>query len=508
MKRVYVALASALAAACALRLYNLTSISLWHDEAFSALLIKYPWGEMIRRIGLDVHPPAYYVFLKLWSYLFGASILALRGFSVLMGILTVYTGYLFVKEAFKDAGEYEWFAVAVAVLLAVNPFQIELASTDARMYSMGTFTALMSAFFLIKALNIQKRQPENSGKIWTNWILFAVFVSLGIYTHYYLLFSAFAFGIFGLLFLYANYKLNLSYYKYFLASWILVLASFLPWLKIFMFQLNQVQNNYWIPKMSFYGVLGTVWRILIGSEIDAAKTGSKVLLLASLAFSAYMLWRIAKKKEAGSALTITALTVPFVMAVLLSLKQSIFLARYFIFAGVFYTIALCIFGFSLPNRAMRNVLLTAAVLVSLFSWAKNWKDLDVGTKPGMAGAAKYLNFNVKPKDKLYVSSSFEFFNFRYYNNTGHNARLYDPRKLSQIEHFSGTALLDETDLLHSWIDEAGRGDTVWVIWTNAFGGSRPNVPKNWALKKNGERSFADIRPYHGTQIIVHEYIVR
>jgi chromatin segregation and condensation protein Rec8/ScpA/Scc1 (kleisin family) len=42
-----------------LRLYNNTAVALWHDEAFSALYIKYSWSEMIHRIILDVHPPLY-----------------------------------------------------------------------------------------------------------------------------------------------------------------------------------------------------------------------------------------------------------------------------------------------------------------------------------------------------------------------------------------------------------------------------------------------------------------
>ncbi len=61
-----------------LRLFNLTKISLWHDEAFSALLIKYSWGEMFYRIGLDVHPPLYYVFLRFWHYIFGHSLFSMR----------------------------------------------------------------------------------------------------------------------------------------------------------------------------------------------------------------------------------------------------------------------------------------------------------------------------------------------------------------------------------------------------------------------------------------------
>ena len=68
------------------RLYNLTGISLWHDEAFSALLIKYSWSEMMYRIGLDVHPPMYYIFLRIWTDVFGHSLFALRGMSVFFGV--------------------------------------------------------------------------------------------------------------------------------------------------------------------------------------------------------------------------------------------------------------------------------------------------------------------------------------------------------------------------------------------------------------------------------------
>src|SRR3989338_7921066 len=84
-----------------LRVYNNTSIALWHDEAFSALYIKYSWAEMMQRIILDVHPPLYYFVLRLWSYVFGDGLLSLRFLSILFGVLTIYAGYLFVKKAFN-----------------------------------------------------------------------------------------------------------------------------------------------------------------------------------------------------------------------------------------------------------------------------------------------------------------------------------------------------------------------------------------------------------------------
>src|SRR5665213_2638211 len=121
MKKTTRALIFILIVAAILRIYNLTSISLWHDEAFSALLITYHWGEMFHRIGLDVHPPAYYVALRLWAYVFGHSLWALRGFSMFFGVATVYATYLFVKAAFKK----EDLALGAALLVAINPFQIQ-----------------------------------------------------------------------------------------------------------------------------------------------------------------------------------------------------------------------------------------------------------------------------------------------------------------------------------------------------------------------------------------------
>src|SRR5690348_1185553 len=86
--------------AAALRFYHAAAITLWHDEAFSALYLHYSWHEMFYRITLDVHPPLYYVLLRWWNYLFGWGLLSLRGFSILFGLLAVWAGYLFVKEAF------------------------------------------------------------------------------------------------------------------------------------------------------------------------------------------------------------------------------------------------------------------------------------------------------------------------------------------------------------------------------------------------------------------------
>jgi len=156
----------------------LTDISLWHDEAFSGLLPKYSWKEMLYRIGLDVHPPLYYLLLKIWVIILGNTVFTLRLFSVFFGILTVITFYLFLKEAF----ECEKLALFSSTLLAFNSFFMQFV-IEARMYTLGTFLIVLSSFFLLLALKNKK---------WSWWLFYALSVSAAIYTHYYLFFSFFA----------------------------------------------------------------------------------------------------------------------------------------------------------------------------------------------------------------------------------------------------------------------------------------------------------------------------
>ncbi len=493
MKKLNISLILILLVAIAVRVYNLTSISLWHDEAFSALLINYPWKEMFYRIGLDVHPPVYYVALRLWSYVFGHSLWALRGFSMFFGVATVYATYLFVKTAFKK----ENVALGAALLVAISPFQIQYV-TEARMYTFGTFLLMFSAYLLVKAMD--------SGK-WKFWISFAIVTSLAMYTHYYLFFSIFAIGLFAIYYAYNKFEFAWQWYRM-LGSYLLVLLLYIPWMKTFMFQFSQVQNNYWIPKINQWSVFETNFTMLAGRSPSVTAAVAHTLMILAALFTLFMIYRITKKEHTEYKwLTLLCLVVPFLGSLLLSLKQSIYLDRYFLFAALFYTVALAIFIFEISNKHLRYILFGLAIVISFYNWTKFWTGMHVSNKPGMAGAAQYLNNNVEPEDKLTIGSSFEFFNFKYYNKTGVAPLLYTPgiKSVDELPHFSGTAILTDADLIHDFNSDVKSGDKVWILWTNAFGGSKPETPKNWVQIE--EKGFEDVRPYGGTWIVVTEYKV-
>lgn len=60
---------------------------MWGGEAWTAIIMKYDFKEMIREIGQNVHPPLYFVLLKLIVTLFGQHIEIMKIMSVIPTII-------------------------------------------------------------------------------------------------------------------------------------------------------------------------------------------------------------------------------------------------------------------------------------------------------------------------------------------------------------------------------------------------------------------------------------
>ena len=485
-----------------LRFYNNTAVALWHDEAFSALYIKYSWSEMMHRIGLDVHPPLYYWVLRLWSYVFGDGLLSLRFLSILFGVLTIYAGYLFVKKAFNPpapqagalrAGNPK-LALIAAFFLAINPFQIQY-SLEARMYTLGTFLVLISTWLLLKALEDNK---------YSTWAWYGVATAAGLLTHYYIVFSIMAQGLYVLYLFIRNRKIN---YKA-VGSYILAAILFLPWLPTFLIQIKRVTSAFWIPEPDRWSVPSTIFKMIFGGQGNDHLTLIVILIVAI--FVIYYFFK--ETKPPIRWLIISGVAIPFLAAILLSFKQAIYLDRYFVFASLFFTILIAAALFYVPKYTTRRTLTIVFALISLILFFKNWQDLgvknlifnrQVNYKPGMAAAAEFINDGAQSTDKIYVGSSFIYFTFKYYNQTEIRPLLYSSGSLETIPHFSGTAILTNDDLILDF-KPTEKNSNVWLLWTTGFSGSKPNVPGNWSIVT--EKQWTDTPGFKG-EIIVTEYRV-
>ena len=159
-------------AGLALRIYAIGSESIWYDEAISVAVAKLGFVEHLRWITeVDANnPPLYYTFLHLWVSVFGDSEASVRMPSAIFGSLSILVIYALGKLLFdKKTG------LVAASILAVSIFNI-IYSQEARAYSLMTFLALLSFYFLVRM--------TMSGK----WVYAAAYVVSSVclvYSHYY-----------------------------------------------------------------------------------------------------------------------------------------------------------------------------------------------------------------------------------------------------------------------------------------------------------------------------------
>lgn len=165
-----VTLALTCAAFIALRFRHLADSCLWFDEIFSVHAASMDFQNLLWFVAQDlIHPPLFYLLLKVWIMAGGESLYWLRLFPVFFSVLSLVP-LIFLCRALK----LNFGTVAVAVLwLAANGCLIKYAQ-EVRMYSPFLFFALMSMWFFARFLNWGKNI----------WILTLVNILL-VYTHYF-----------------------------------------------------------------------------------------------------------------------------------------------------------------------------------------------------------------------------------------------------------------------------------------------------------------------------------
>lgn len=506
MKKYYL-LFGILIGGLVLRLYSLTKISLWHDEAFSALMLRYSWSEMIHRIAVDVHPPLYYVILRFWVGVFGDSVFSLRGFSVACGVLAIALTYYLVEKYFMSRKA----AILSSLFLAVNFFQIYRGSLEARMYTLGVLLALAATASLLSALYYR----GSTKKTWMLYLLFSVFGASLLYTHYYLAFNLIALGVYGLIYLFKNYRFDWKKYIPFAVSCLFVGILFLPWLPTFKFQLSQVQAGYWIWPMTIWSIPTTLWDLTFAWE-NGESMPSHIMLIAITVLAVITLFSFIRAiKQSEKWLVVASILAPFIGSLMFLIinklqgnTSSVFLIRYFVLIGPFYLMAIALWISTWERVKFTWAIAVGIVILNLIAFASFWHTQQAATKPGMAGATKYLNqYANSPKDKIIVSTSYEYFNSKYYIKTLNTPKLFTNgrAKVSNMAHFEGTALLSDEDLVPDLKTWAKPEDTIWVLWTRAYSSDKPLVPSSWTQIQ--ERGYDDIQPYLGTTIYITEYKV-
>ncbi|KPL89201.1 glycosyltransferase family 39 protein [Ardenticatena maritima] len=143
-QRTLLTLGWLLVLAAALRVHALNLQPLWWDEGYSIFFATEPIGRLVELTSLDIHPPLYYVLLKIWFGLVGVGALQARLLSVVLGVLAVPLMWRVARRLFGWDD-----AVLATALLATAPFHIYY-SQEVRMYALFLLLTILAVSALVE----------------------------------------------------------------------------------------------------------------------------------------------------------------------------------------------------------------------------------------------------------------------------------------------------------------------------------------------------------------------
>ena len=128
------------------------NLPIWFDEGYTAYLVKGDFGEIWSLTAMDVHPPFYYFLLKIWSMIFGTSLVSLRMMSVFFGVVAIILLFFLVKKWFGKKP-----AMVATLAMAISPFLVRYGM-EMRMY-MVILTIVLAATYVLM-LAVEKNQKK------------------------------------------------------------------------------------------------------------------------------------------------------------------------------------------------------------------------------------------------------------------------------------------------------------------------------------------------------------
>lgn len=496
-----------------LRVAFLTSRSLWFDEAFSWRLMAYfPSQEFFARAAADVHPVLYYILLSVWTLPIRnadpeTTLLWIRAFSVFFGVLTIATMMLAGRMLFRS----RWVGIAAGLLTAVNAFQLQYA-WEARMYTLGTALLPLALAALVRVVDARTR-----GATWRAGLGMGLSLGVLLHVHYYALFSWFAVGAAKLAYFATRMRhgtravlRSSNFHAAEVGFWLSALL-FLSQLSTFLTQAQRVEESFWIPRLTEWSIPNTFARLFWGGTQDIPHVWA-VLATAAAAF--FVVVPLLRGRSFGDLLAAMSFAVPLLLSVLTSLRASVFLDRYFLFAslGLLLLIARTL---SFLPRHIRTIALLCCVGAGIFSVTQFWQQLDFSAHPGARAAAAFIAEHADPREPVLVSSPFAYFPFSFHIgcNThgqqcprGRFVRLHS--ETGELAHFAGAPILTQEEIVGSEIFTTHNSKLMtrlWVVDTTGFGGAALELPKRFDLV--AEKKFSELFPYQG-DVIVREYVSR
>ena len=379
--------------------------NLWFDESYTVGLIKHNLIDMCRIATYDVHPHLYYILLKLFSYIFGTSIISLRLFSVLGSALLALLGFTHIRKDFGDKTGF-WFSFFVLFMPSTFKYALQI-----RMYTWAPLLVTLAAIYAYRMIYEGKKNTKNT-------MLFVTFSIMAAYSHYYALMAVAIINIMLLVYYIVN-RLKLK--KWFIMA-IVQLGLFIPGIYVFIVQ-TKLDGANWI-RVKYPDILfDTISFHFLGvPQSDISVTSAIYIISLCIGICLFVLFgfllvrmRMNKKEEAKP--VFLALAIYFgviVFFLIVSIFRPIYYVRYSI---VSYGLLLFTFAYLLARCNKTYVKLIIVVVMLGLSVVRAIPIYQENYDASNIKIDNYLKANIQEGDIILFRDIAEFSVSVKYQNT-------------------------------------------------------------------------------------------
>lgn len=401
----------------ALRMAFITQKNLWFDEVFSWHLSLDSFYEIIVRTSNDIHPPLFYFTLKIWNFVFGDSVAAMRLLSALFTSSSVFFLYSISKRYLEPSK-----AMLVILLYSVSPLNLYYGQ-EVRMAAMNLFLNLGSVYFLLKLMD----KPHDYHRIFKEKyaIPFVLFTTAAIYTHYFSFFILAA----ELLYIIYTYRKSSKQYIAYLYLLISIGVVYLIWVPelITHFSRGQSWRSPQTLSLVMHEYVNYIRDLNLGlyyyySNLEIVKYITYFAAIVLVISLAGVLFRKNAGKDSPK-LILLVLFVPLILAGLISFKQRIEFYRYLSIL-VPYISFFVVYGLTKWNNkyfttAIVGLLIAVNIYGVTIHYSFGFKNDDYRS------LIQKINIEYKPGDRIYVEPHFNGWVINYYKKQ-ENLQLQNP----------------------------------------------------------------------------------
>ena len=386
--------------------------NLWFDEAYTLSLIQHSFSEIIKILKTDMHPPLYFISLKVFCEIFGYSIPITKAFSVLGYIATLSLGLTVIKKHFGRK-------TSTVYMLTVGAIPMSLyLSVQQRSYQWSIF--FVTLCFTEALLFLENHRTRHC-------VIFVITALFAAYNHIYALLAV------GVIFIFVNiyaFVKDGKLIKAIIISDIAMTVGYSPWIIPLLYQTEAAAGSFWLKGVEPLSVVVFASGIVISTLILAKKENRRLSVI-------FAITCVLSVQAIG--LLVTIFIRPF------------YIARYsVVISGIF--VLLVAFGTQHIKEKVKNIIcvllcaLNVACLIGTGIFEYN---------PSMNSFFNRFDEIASSTDTfLYCDSSFGILSYYYPENT-HICTYYEP----WFSAFDNVDCVNKKDI----VNDIDFDNTVWFV---------------------------------------------